>query len=151
MRLSAQFIYNGMPDYWGGDGDRWDDNKGCLFAYYGRNTTIRDMIDEWTNDFMNGGDCDTFPEDVTAEDVRAALLAMLTDEGRKDYESGVVSEFATFFDECNPLACSECGEKIGCEHQEGCNYRDENDPYVVDDDYEDEYDSPFAVVLIEVN
>jgi hypothetical protein len=92
--VSATFLYAGMCDYWGGDGDRWDDNKGCLFAYYGRDTTLRGLIDQWVDDFCRGGDCDSLPEDVTENDIKSALLDMLTEEGRRDYDNDAICEFS---------------------------------------------------------
>jgi hypothetical protein len=79
--VDATFLYSGMIDYWGGDGDRWDDNAGCLFAHYGPASTLRDIIDDLVNDFIAGGDCDTLPEEVTDSDIRKALIEMLSDQG----------------------------------------------------------------------
>lgn len=131
--LTARYIYSGMGDYWGGDGDRWDDNKGCLFAYYGKDTTLHDLIDQLVDDFNSGGDCETMPEDITDCDVRAALLEMLTDQGRDDYMNDVVAGCAEDYadanddeedDDCSesPIfvvlmeceVCSEC--KTWCDH-----------------------------------
>ena len=92
--LEASYIYDGFSDYWSGCGDRYDNNKGCLFAFYGSKTTLRDLIDEWVDDYFNGGDCDTMPKHITSEMVRAALLDMLTDSGRADYDSGAIAECA---------------------------------------------------------
>ena len=123
MKIKAQFLFSGFGDYWSGDSDRWDDNKGCLFAHYDHRTTLRDLIDSWVNDFCMGGDCDSLPEEVTESDVRAALLDMLNDKGRADYESGALSEFAKFYADCNDL-----------------NEDDEDDEHM---------ESPVAIVLIE--
>ncbi|MHC4301007.1 MAG: hypothetical protein ACYS7Y_27345 [Planctomycetota bacterium] len=101
--ITATFEFSGMVDYWGGDGRRWDDNAGCLFTSYSTDTTLRDIVDGWVNDFCAGGDCDTLPEDVTESDVRAAILDMFTEQGRADYESGALAECATEFAECNDL------------------------------------------------
>lgn len=121
-KLTATFLYSGFPDYWRGDSDRWDDDKGCLFSYYDHRTTLKDLIDGWVDDFCAGGDCDSMDEDITDSDVRAALLDMLTDEGRRDYDSGAVAECAKEFGECND--------------------------YSKDDDLEDCDEYPFAVVLL---
>lgn len=101
--LTATYIYSGMADYWGGDGDRWDDNKGCLFAYYGKDTTLHDLIDQLVDDFNSGGDCETMPEDITDGDVRGALLEMLNDRGRADYAAGALAECAVEYAEANGL------------------------------------------------
>jgi hypothetical protein len=101
--VDATFLYSGMIDYWGGDGDRWDDNAGCLFAHYGPASTLRDIIDDLVNDFIAGGDCDTLPEEVTDVDIRKALIEMLSDQGKEDYKIGALSEFAKEFAEVNGL------------------------------------------------
>jgi hypothetical protein len=124
--LKATFLYSGMVDYWHGNGDRWNDSAGCLFSHYGPDTTLRDLVDGWVDDFMGGGDCDTLPESVGDSDIRAALLAMLNDRGRADYDSGALSEFAIDFADANDLVAGEA----------------------LDDD-EDYGDSPVAIVLIE--
>ena len=69
MRLQATFEFNGLGDYWGGNGRRWDDDAGCLFATYGPRTTLQDVVEQWVMDFNSGGDCDTFPQDVTDKEV----------------------------------------------------------------------------------
>ena len=99
--LSASFEYSGMSDYWGGNGRRWDDNAGCLFTSYSHDTTLRDIIDGLVDDFNAGGDCDDMDDSVTGEDVRAALIEMLSDQGRADYNSGAICEFAADFAACN--------------------------------------------------
>lgn len=131
--LSADVIYSGFPDYWGGDGDRWDDNKGCLFAYYGRDTTLRDLIDSFVDDFNSGGDCDSMPDEITDHDVRIALLEMLSDQGRQDYANGALAVCAEEYAEANPdeeddehsespfvvvlITCEVCSEcKKWCDH-----------------------------------
>ncbi len=108
-KVSAQFIYSGLPDYWPGDGDRWDDNKGCLFASYGRATTLRELVDELVSDYSSGGDTDgkSAFDHVSAEDVRAAILDSLTDQGRADYANDVICEFATAYAEANPDAAED--------------------------------------------
>jgi hypothetical protein len=162
--LTASYKYSGLPDYWGGNSRRWDDDAGCVFAYYGRNTTLRDIIDGAVDDFCMGGDCDSFDEEVTDSDVRAALLACLSDVGRADYESGAVSEFAESYADANgPPECRCCTGLLGYHHEDDCpvlgDLRDENDDpdgdYVVEEeDCEDEddcSDSPFVVFLLECN
>ena len=101
--LNATFLFSGFIDYWGGDGARWEPNKGCLFAHYSTDTTVKDIIDELVDDFNWGGDCDSFPNDVTEDDVRQALIGMLSGQGQADYESGALSEFAKYYAEDNDL------------------------------------------------
>ena len=75
--VSAELIYTGAPDYWQGNGDRWDDANGCLFAYYDCHTTIGQMIGNWIDDYNNGGDCDNLPESVTEIMIRTALVSLI--------------------------------------------------------------------------
>jgi hypothetical protein len=148
--LTATYIYDGLPDYWGGNGDRWNDNAGCVFAYYGPFTTLRDIVDGAVDDFCAGGDCDTMPEEVTEEMVRAALLDCLTDAGRADYDSGAVAEVAAEYADVNGYnRCDVCGEMIGEPHDEGCSV--EGELVVEEDCYDDDEfsESPFCVFLLE--
>jgi hypothetical protein len=159
--VTAEFLYAGLPDYWQGNGDRWDDDKGCLFAYYGAGTTVRDIIDGAVDDFLSGGDCDTL-SDISCDTIREALLACLSDEGRADYHSGAVSEFALDYADTNNLnKCRGCGELVGEMHEEDCEVLaelldgeytgyDPDDIQVISDDCnEDECcDSPMVVFLI---
>jgi hypothetical protein len=149
----AEFLYAGMPDYWGGNSDRWDDDKGCVFTYYGKDTTMQDIIDGAVDDFLAGGDCDSLPDEITDEMVREALLASLTDIGRDYYFNGVVSDFATDYADANGLdRCQDCGEKVGHPHDEDCDLGKEHEGGVQDDECnEDECcDSPIIVFLIRV-
>jgi hypothetical protein len=102
-KLDATFIYSGMVDYWGGDGERWEDDRGCLFANYDHTTTLRDIVEELVEDFNSGGDCDTMPEWITALDVKEAILATFSEQGLKDYHSSALSEWAM---DCEP--CEDC-------------------------------------------
>ena len=107
--VTATFIFSGLPYYWGGDGRRNDNDARCLFALYGKDTTLRDIIDSAVEDFYNGGDFylhDSGPDpwaDVDGEDVRAALLECLSAQGRADYDSGAISEFAADYADANNL------------------------------------------------
>lgn len=75
--VNVCYEYQGYSDYWGGNGRRWDDNAGCLFAFYDNCTTYGDLVDQWVSDFNCSGDCDDFPEWVTADMVRQACLDAL--------------------------------------------------------------------------
>jgi hypothetical protein len=154
--VTASFEYAGFSDYWGGNGDRWDDNKGCVFSYYGAGTTLREIIDGAVDDFCAGGDCDSFPEDVDSEMVREALLDCLTDTGRAGYESGAVSEFAQGYANDNEFnVCRECGASVGDEHETDCEFivdDPDRDNVVEDDDCEPDYEcseSPVVIFLLE--
>jgi hypothetical protein len=95
--LSMTYKYSGYSDYWSGNGDRWDDNKGCLFAFYGPNTTLRDLEDQLVHDFIMGSDCDQKQafDDISESDIRKAFQEMLSPDGREDYRKGVLWEGAS--------------------------------------------------------
>ena len=81
FEISASVIYNGMPDYWSGDGSRWDDDKGCLFAYYSPDTTNEDIVQGWLEDFNMGGDFDgkAVAQQITPEELETALRGVFID------------------------------------------------------------------------
>jgi len=172
-KITASYLYSGLPDYWGGDGRRHDNDAGCLFAFYGANTTLRDIIDSAVDDFCDGGDfyvdnADVDPwVDVSQDEVREALLACLTAEGRADYDNNVISEFAAVYAACNDLdKCRECGHLIGSPHHVDCDVlKDMAENGDIDDNFEVEvnvepedcadeddcYDSPIVVFLLEID
>jgi hypothetical protein len=129
MRITVSHEYTGMSDYWGGNGRRWNDNAGCLFAYYDKDTTLRDCVDQWVSEFNSGGDCDAFPAGITSEDIRAAILDAMTPAGRADYESGALADCAKGCEDCedcddyceSPVwiilvevdVCPDCGDCSG--------------------------------------
>lgn len=76
--LTVTHEYMGMSDYWQGNDKRWNDNAGCLFAFYGPDTTLADIVEQWTDDFIGGGDCDSLPDSVTPNDIRKAILEAIT-------------------------------------------------------------------------
>lgn len=145
MKITATFEYSGHADYWGGNGRRWDRNAGCAFAFYGRDTTLRDIIDQWVQDtWTNDAD---LPDCISDDDIREAILNMLTDAGRNDYETGALYDGAQeLIDYGDPLECKECGEQLGCDHSDDCEFSGSE---VVEDDCDGLEESPIAVVLIE--
>ena len=149
MIIRASYLFDGFIDYWRGEGGRWDDNKGCLFAYYGPRTTIREIVDSWVEEFYTGGDCDSFPESVTGNNIRDAIIEMLSPDGRVDYFAGTVWDGATEFAELNDLdQCSECRGKVGHDH-ENCSRSGEIEWTDCSDDLDND-ESPVCIVLIEV-
>lgn len=88
--MKATWLYTGVIDYWGGDGRRWDNDAGCVFAYYDRHTTLQSVIDNAAEDYLVSGDFEDSDlwEDVTVEDVHKALLDCLSSDGLKDYYDG---------------------------------------------------------------
>lgn len=162
-KVVASYLYSGLSDYWGGDGRRWDDDAGCVFALYNGRTGMRDLIDSAVEDFCNGGDF--FPsgdgpdlwEDVTEDDVRAALLDCLTDSGREDYEANALWEGAAEYAAVNDLdVCRDCGARIGEPHEDDCpileELSDDDDHNVTEDDCENDdcWDSPVCIFLLEL-
>lgn len=149
--INVTHEYSGLSDYWGGNGRRWDNDAGCLFAFYGAGTTLQDCVDQWVEDFNAGGDCDSFPDDVTSEDIRAAILDSMTQQGRADYESGAIAECAAEYAAANDFSkCQECGESVGDEH--GTEHCGTEGKVLAEDCYDEDdcYDSPIWVVLIEI-
>ena len=155
IRVSHEF--HGMSDYWGGNGRRWDKGAGCLFAFYGPDTTLRDCVDQWVDDYWQGGDFDAGGDafkDISGDDIREAILTdLLNERGRADYDSGALCEFAA---ECeDDRVCNECGEPIGQPHDDDCAYVAETGfGYNVEsDDCDDDdcFESPIWVILVEID
>ena len=90
--IKVSYEYSGLLDYWGGNGRRWDNNAGCLFTFYGPDTTTRECVEQWIEDFNTGGDCDSFPEEISGEDIRNAILECFTEQGKEDYYMGNLCE-----------------------------------------------------------
>jgi hypothetical protein len=108
MKITVSHEFAGWGDYWRGNGRRWDDNAGCLFAYYNGKTTLKECVDQWVEEFWSGGDCDSLPAEVTGNDLREAILTTLLNErGRADYESGALCEFA---ENIKDIVAEECAE-----------------------------------------
>ena len=166
MRIVASLEYAGMSDYWGGNGRRWDTDAGCVFAYYGKGTTLSELIDSAADDFSLSGEFDDMAwDDFDSDDVRAALIESLTDQGRRDYENDAVSELALEYAAVNDLdVCRDCGACIGTPHEADCEILAElADSGDIDDNYEvdvcvtdedcdgDEFsESPVCIFLLEL-
>lgn len=132
-KITASFEYSGMVDYWGGNGRRWDNNAGCLFAYYSTDTTLREIVDQWVDEYTMGGDCDEFPEEITEEDIRQAILDSLTPIGLADYNSNELCEWSESYANINGWTAG-----IPLEEQ-----LPDEDLYLADGE------SPVAIILIE--
>ena len=105
--LTASFLYSGYSDYFQGHGCK--DSEYLLYAYYGRNTSLRDSIEQLVDDSWSGPAGEELPEDVTMDDVREALGEMLSEQGREDYVSGALAECSKDFADANRLTeCPEC-------------------------------------------
>jgi hypothetical protein len=94
--LSASFLYAGYSDYFSGHGCANDaeHSEYLLYAFYGKDTTLHDIIDQLVEDSWSGPASDELPEEVTTNDVRSALLDMLSSVGLADYASGALAECA---------------------------------------------------------
>ena len=96
ISITALLIYHGPIDWW--QGEQPGDRAALLHATYGPGTTTRELVDEWCGEFEAGGGCDDWPEAIETSHVRAALLALLTDRGRDDYESDRPCELSESLD-----------------------------------------------------
>jgi hypothetical protein len=134
--IETTFLFSGMGDYWKGDGDRWEDNAGCLFAYYGAGTTLRELVDQWVDDYLSGGDCDSFTIDIDDGEIRESIVeTMLSDSGRADYANNAIAECAIEYADANDIVASD---------------DDDDDD---DDDFGDDFDdgeSPVAIILVKI-
>lgn len=81
--VDATAIYTGYADYWGGHGTTR--KQTTLRAEYGPNTTLKDLVDQWMNEFHQGfpGEDEPVWEHVDDKLLRAALKAVFT-PGRMD-------------------------------------------------------------------
>ncbi len=102
--VSALFLYSGYGDYWSGDGERWEDNKGCLFFNYNHTTTLPELIEGWMEDMLQGGDLDSMTFEIEDSQIKQALIDMLSDEGKAEYDLGdkaPIAGIAKDFLSCN--------------------------------------------------
>ena len=121
-RVKARFLFSGMSDYWGGVSRRWDKDAGCVFAYYGTNTTIKELVDAWVTDYIEGGECN-FDADISAREVEQAIVKILCAPADREYAEA---------------SDSPCGLAR--------DYADANtDAETLDDD-----ESPMAIILLEL-
>lgn len=93
MKVSATFVFSGMPCYWQGEPGLDSTSKTVLFAPFDNETTLAQLLDSWVEDAM-GQDRESFAEDASEEDIRDALVAMLSPEGRESLGSNEPCELA---------------------------------------------------------
>lgn len=105
LSISARYQYDGMVDYWSGNGRRWDDDAGCLFAYLHRGITCLQVIDQLANDYADTCDFDhPIWQSVSSEGIRKTLLSMVQDpedldrplEGYEDLQEDENTESPVF-------------------------------------------------------
>ena len=145
--LSASYEYAGYSDYWGGHGeeDCEEYSEHLLYASYGRDTSLRDIINELIDDSWTGCAAESLHEGITQDDVRAALLDMLSDAGRAAYASGAIAECSYNWGDCNPLEDCPCGNYTpDGEDEEEC----PECGHVFDNDNCDDYESPIFVAIL---
>jgi len=108
--LTATFLFAGYSDYFQGYGcvDNDEHVECLLYASYGRHTTLCDIINQLVEDSWSG--CGLLGRGVAKATIRKALLAMLSDTGREDYESGALVECAT--DLPSLTECPDCKTKL---------------------------------------
>ena len=94
-KLTIDFLYTGMVDYWGGDNDRWKDNCGCVFALNDNETTLRDLEYQILAELFDmGTDFDLKPafDDITSSDIKEAYQNALSTEGKDAYKRNTIWE-----------------------------------------------------------
>ena len=97
MSISATLEYYGFC--WKGNGRRWDDYAGHLFAYAHKDMTLGDVIDQWVDDFMGGGECDEI--DTTEEEMREALASICNGDLSEIFEPTRDIEDDSDSDDCD--------------------------------------------------
>lgn len=101
-KINASFVFSGFGDYFGGWGT-YPGKSALLYAFYNHCSTLKDIFESAIEDFHTGPAGEDLPEDITENDIRSALLDCLTEQGRKDYEEGALSEFAIDYASANDL------------------------------------------------
>ena len=139
--LSARYEYAGFSDYWCGHACADDDDhkEFLLSTFYGRKTSLADIIDGLVEDSWTGPTGEDLPEDVTDSDVRAALMEMLNDKGRADCADGAIAECSADYgaeSECNDCEASMADVA-------------DDDPCPVCDNWNDCGESPVFIVVLD--
>ncbi len=144
--LTASYLYAGYSDYFQGFGEKdcEEYSEHLLYAYYGRNTTLRDIIYQLVEDSYVGPASETLPNGVTSDDVRAALLGtMLNDDGRADYLSNAIAECsAAWMDSNDTEECPDCGDPLPDDESGEC----DNCGHVFN--YDEDCESPIFIVVL---
>ncbi len=137
--LIASFLYSGYSDYFSGYGCI-KGREHLLYAYYGRHTTLHDIIDELVEDSYTGPSSGELSDDITNSDVRKALLGMLDNKGISDYESGALAECAASMNHLTE--CPDCGDDLSDEDIDCCPECGE---------WFDQDESPVFIVVLQVS
>ena len=124
--LSCYVDHSGYSDYWHGMSHRGR-GHGAAFAFYGKNTTLKDIVDQWCDEVYNNEyDFEDLPESVTQDDIRDCILDALTADGRADYDNDAVCDWSREWMSCNDI-----------------------DPDSDDDDCDDDGESPSVILCID--
>ena len=75
MEVKAKLIFSGVADYWHGCGRRWDPGAGCVFAWYGPENDIGELVGKWLDDYLYSGECESIQ--ASGGEVREALMEMV--------------------------------------------------------------------------
>jgi hypothetical protein len=140
--LTANYLYSGYGDYFSGYGcaDDEDRKEFLLYAFYGRKTTLADIVDDLVRDAWDGPSNMDIPDDIADDDIRDAIMTTaLTTQGRIDVAEGAVAECSA--DWGADAECSGCGASM-TDVADG-------DPCPVCDDWNDCGESPIFVVVLE--
>lgn len=165
--LTASYVYSGYGDYFGGHGcaDDEDRKEFLLYAFYGRKTSLADIVDDLVSDCYVGPVGEDLPDDITEDDVRDAIMTdMLNDRGRADVVAGAIAECSADYADANNLnVCRDCGAELGDEHKDDCSYvaewresgewTEDESPEVIEEDCKSDDDddcgeSPIFVVIL---
>ena len=139
--LTANYLYSGPSDYFGGYGCADDEGRKefLLYAFYSRKTSLADIVDELVSDAWNGSTCNDLPDDVTDDEIRDAIMTTaLTTQGRIDVAEGTVAECSVAWGDGAECACGASLTDV-----------DDGDPCPVCDCWNDFGESPIFVVVLE--
>jgi len=152
--LTASFLHSGMSDLFSGYG--CNDNQTLLYAFYGPRTTLREIVDILVSETWCGPASQVVPKELDDDEVRAAILDCLTEQGWADYASGAISDFAEEYAHANCLdECRMCGASLGDPHESDCAFlaewgQDEGTVEVEDCKEDDDcMESPVVIFLLE--
>jgi len=172
--LSCHLEFSGYSDYWGGMGGRGE-GKGCAFAYYGKDTTLADIVDQWVDETWNNEhDFADLPESVGQSDIRNCILESLTEQGRADYHSRAVCEWSAEWVKINGcdgklvlgekamidnvdgghaygeiVEITDTSVSVEVDGKEYCRDFDDVYPVADEDDYDDDCESPQVILCID--
>jgi hypothetical protein len=142
--LTASYEYSGFSDYWGGHGeaDNEEHKEFLLYAFYGRNTSLADIVDELVSDAWNGSASyalSELSEELSDDDIREAIMSdMLNERCRADVASGAVAECSEAWGADAECSCgASLSDVADGDECPGCG------------EYDDHGESPIFVVVLD--